>query len=161
MACYVVTQALLCAASASCVYVCRACAPFANLPYNIANGYGPLGTRTISMCARHYNNTLAWDAHNLYGLAEGIATANAVAKITKQRPFVLTRCCSFQLCTAPVCVPPACVFACAKCCPNKHERVLGERVAGLHSLALERRSRIGRAIMTRRGGHYAFLWAAC
>jgi hypothetical protein len=53
--------------------------------------YGALGTRTVAMSALGYQHNSQWDTHNLYGLSEGIVTARAVANITGQRPFVLSR----------------------------------------------------------------------
>ncbi len=52
----------------------------------------PLGTKTVGMTALRYNNTLEYDAHNLYGLAETQITTAIVARLTGRRPFVLTRC---------------------------------------------------------------------
>lgn len=71
---------------------CRALQKYWQPPYRIGNGFGALGTRTVSMGATHHDGALQWDTHNLYGLSEGIATASAVAAITRQRPFVLSRC---------------------------------------------------------------------
>lgn len=71
--------------------LCRAGRELDNAPYQIGNGYGSLNTRTMAMSAKHRNGVLEWDAHNIYGLAEGIATAHSVANITGSRPFVLTR----------------------------------------------------------------------
>jgi hypothetical protein len=61
-------------------------------PYKPANVYGALGTRTVAMSALGYQHNFQWDTHNLYGISEGIVTARAVANITGQRPFVLSRC---------------------------------------------------------------------
>ncbi len=46
------------------------------------------------MTALRYNNTLEYDSHNLYGLAETQITTAIVARMTGRRPFVLTRCAS-------------------------------------------------------------------
>lgn len=61
-------------------------------PYSPRNVYGKLGTRTVATSALGYQHNHQWDTHNLYGIAEGIVTARAVASITGQRPFVLSRC---------------------------------------------------------------------
>lgn len=60
-------------------------------PYSIGNDYGLLSTKTISMSASHYGNVSVYNAHNLYGITEQIATNAALTQIRKQRPFVLTR----------------------------------------------------------------------
>ena len=62
-------------------------------PYRIANGNTELSlnTKTASVASSHHDGTLEYDAHNIYGLTEAIATAPAVANITGARPFVLTR----------------------------------------------------------------------
>jgi len=60
-------------------------------PYSIHNKYGLLSTKTISMSATHYGNISEYDAHNLYGISEQIATASALRDIRGRRPFLLTR----------------------------------------------------------------------
>lgn len=65
---------------------------FWNPPYSPDNVYGSLGTRTVATSALGHVHTRQWDAHNLYGLSEGIATADAVSNLTGERPFVLSRC---------------------------------------------------------------------
>lgn len=76
---------------------CRELRKYWQPPYRIGNGFGALGTRTVSMGATHHDGALQWDTHNLYGISEGIATASAVAAITRQRPFVLSRCAALTL----------------------------------------------------------------
>lgn len=68
--------------------------PWAHPPYQIANGGGggaPLGTKTVAVTARHRGGALHYDTHNLYGMSEAAATAAAVGRITRRRPFVLSR----------------------------------------------------------------------
>jgi alpha-D-xyloside xylohydrolase len=60
-------------------------------PYAIHNGYGKLSTKTMAMSATHYSNITVYDAHNLYGLTEQIATASALRSIRASRSFVLSR----------------------------------------------------------------------
>jgi alpha-glucosidase (family GH31 glycosyl hydrolase) len=50
-----------------------------------------LGGRTMPMSARMNNGILNYNAHNLYGFMESIATHKAVAAIKQERPFVLSR----------------------------------------------------------------------
>jgi alpha-glucosidase (family GH31 glycosyl hydrolase) len=50
-----------------------------------------LSHRTVPMSAKGLDGTPHYDTHNLYGLAEAAATYDALAGITKKRPFVLTR----------------------------------------------------------------------
>ncbi|KAF6262255.1 glycosyl hydrolases family 31-domain-containing protein [Scenedesmus sp. NREL 46B-D3] len=50
-----------------------------------------LSHRTLPMSARGLDGTPHYDTHNLYGWAEAAATYNALAGITRKRPFVLTR----------------------------------------------------------------------
>jgi alpha-D-xyloside xylohydrolase len=60
-------------------------------PYPIGHYYGHLSARSMSMSAVHYDDVTAYDAHNLYGLTEHIATTNAMIEATGKRPFVLSR----------------------------------------------------------------------
>jgi hypothetical protein len=60
-------------------------------PYQIQNLYGRLSTKTIAMSATHYGNVSVYNAHNLYGLTEQIATNRALSEIRQKRPFLLTR----------------------------------------------------------------------
>ena len=65
-----------------------------NPPYTINNfdSKAPLNTKTLDMDALHMNGTvLEYNAHNLYGLSEAIATSNALENIKKTRSFVLSR----------------------------------------------------------------------
>jgi alpha-glucosidase (family GH31 glycosyl hydrolase) len=60
-------------------------------PYNIKNGYGLLSTKTLAMSGVHYGNVSEYDAHNLYGLTESIATNAALVSVRDKRPFLLSR----------------------------------------------------------------------
>uniref|UniRef100_A0A7I3ZZJ0 Maltase n=1 Tax=Physcomitrium patens TaxID=3218 RepID=A0A7I3ZZJ0_PHYPA len=62
-------------------------------PFKI-NHFGTLeslGHLTASMTAKHFDGTLEYDAHSLYGLAESIATKKALTTVRKKRPFLLSR----------------------------------------------------------------------
>lgn len=50
-----------------------------------------LGGRTMPMSARMSGGIVNYNAHNLYGFMESIATHKAVAAIRQERPFVLSR----------------------------------------------------------------------
>lgn len=50
-------------------------------PYAIGNVYGSLATKTVAMSATHYKNISVYDAHNLYGLSEQIATNVALTEV--------------------------------------------------------------------------------
>lgn len=60
-------------------------------PYAIGSAYGKLSTKTMAMSATHYGNVSVYDAHNLYGLTEQIATNAALTAIRGKRPFLLSR----------------------------------------------------------------------
>jgi alpha-glucosidase (family GH31 glycosyl hydrolase) len=65
-----------------------------NPPYAINNfdSKAPLNTRTLDMDALHMNGTVPeYNAHNLYGLTEAIATSGALESLIKKRSFVLSR----------------------------------------------------------------------
>ena len=70
-----------------------------NPPYAINNGGDtqPLYIKTLDMNAVHYNNSLEYDVHNLYGLLEAKATHLSLLALKTNaagqalRPFVLSR----------------------------------------------------------------------
>jgi alpha-D-xyloside xylohydrolase len=49
--------------------------------YSINNVKGKLSTKTMPMSGKHYNNITVYDAHNLYGITEQIATNQALAQV--------------------------------------------------------------------------------
>lgn len=54
-----------------------------NPPYKI-NSFAarqPLYMNTIAMDAQHYNGALMYDTHNIYGMAEGQVTFEALKKV--------------------------------------------------------------------------------
>ena len=60
-------------------------------PYAIHNIYGKLSTKTVAMSATYSGNISMYNAHNLYGLTEQVATNNALTEIRGKRPFILSR----------------------------------------------------------------------
>ncbi|KAL6079351.1 P-type domain-containing protein [Balamuthia mandrillaris] len=64
-----------------------------NPPYPINNKGDrlPLNTKTADMDARHYNNTLEYDVHSMFGFMEGIATRVALEKVRGKRAVVISR----------------------------------------------------------------------
>lgn len=58
-----------------------------NLPWMQAN----ISDKTLPVTARHFDGTLEYNAHNLYGAYEVKATAEALRAIRNKRHFVFTR----------------------------------------------------------------------
>ena len=63
-------------------------------PYPVNNNDNRynLSYKTVAVTAMHYDGTLEYNAHNLYGMYETLATSNALQKLRNKRPFILTRC---------------------------------------------------------------------
>ena len=59
--------------------------------HNLALSHQPLGNKTLAVSAAHYDGTLEYDVHNLYGLSMALATHAALVKTRQKRPFLLTR----------------------------------------------------------------------
>ncbi|CAN0870719.1 Alpha-xylosidase 1 [Linum grandiflorum] len=63
-------------------------------PYkiNVTGSQQPLGRFTVAASTVHYNGVLEYNAHNLYGLTQTIATHKALLDVRDtRRPFVLSR----------------------------------------------------------------------
>lgn len=64
-------------------------------PYAVSNSLVqlPLGTKAISVVAMHLDGELQYNTHNIYCLAQSMATYKAIlsAKQGKKRPFILSR----------------------------------------------------------------------
>jgi hypothetical protein len=72
----------------------RAMQALENPPYAISNANHrmALSSHTIPVSASHYDGTLEYDAHSIYGLSEAIATHAALLELRPgKRPFILTR----------------------------------------------------------------------
>lgn len=77
-----------------CCLICQNIDPSNTLdypPYAISNNMGEISSGTLPMSASHYGNISVYNAHNLYGLTEHMATVNAMSDVRRKRPFVLTR----------------------------------------------------------------------
>ena len=63
-------------------------------PYAISNANQQLNisSKTLAVTARHADGTLEYDAHNLYGYMESVATARALRAIRGKRHFSFSRC---------------------------------------------------------------------
>ena len=62
-------------------------------PYAISNANTQLNisSKTLAVTARHADGTLEYDAHNLYGYYEAVATARALRSIRGRRHFSFSR----------------------------------------------------------------------
>lgn len=62
-------------------------------PYQIvrSGAYEHIGDKTLAMRVSHFDGTMEYNAHNLFGLSESIATNEALVATRKKRPFVLSR----------------------------------------------------------------------
>lgn len=65
-----------------------------NPPYTINNGDNAynISYKTVAVTAYHYDGTLVYNAHNLYGMLETLATTSALQSLRNKRQFILTRC---------------------------------------------------------------------
>lgn len=82
------------ASQTQCCLVCSEVDPtnsYEYPPYWIHNNKGALSTKTTAVSGTQYNNISTYNAHNLYGITEAIATNAALVDIRTQRPFLLTR----------------------------------------------------------------------
>lgn len=58
---------------------------------NHVGTYEVLANKTAGMTVRHYDGTIEYNAHSLYGIAESAATKLALTAVRKKRPFLLSR----------------------------------------------------------------------
>lgn len=74
--------------------VVRALQTLETPPYAISNANHrmPLSSHTIPVSASHFDGTLEYDAHSIYGLSEAVVTHAALSELQPgKRPFILTR----------------------------------------------------------------------
>ena len=76
-------------------------------PYAVNNGDNRynISYKTVAITAMHYDGTLEYNAHNLYGMYETLATADALQKLRNKRQFILTRCASGSQPVPSLCAP--------------------------------------------------------
>lgn len=83
-----------CDGSTTCCLVCTTPDPTNTLdfpPYTPHVAQGALSTKTFAMSAIHAGGVREYDAHNLYGFMESVATQAALVAATGKRPFMVTR----------------------------------------------------------------------
>lgn len=51
-----------------------------------------LSYKTLPVTASHFDGTLEYNVHNLFGLYEVVASAQALQRLRNARQFILTRC---------------------------------------------------------------------
>lgn len=54
-----------------------------------------ISIKTLAVTSSHFDGTLEYEAHNLYGLYQCKATADALRAIRQKRHFIFTRCVAF------------------------------------------------------------------
>ena len=64
-----------------------------------------ISIKTLPVTSSHFDGTLEYEAHNLYGLYQCKATAEALRTIRQKRHFIFTRCVAF-----PVCLPSVTIY---------------------------------------------------
>ena len=62
-----------------------------DLKINHGRRYEGLGYRIVAMTVKQYNDTIEYDAHNLYGLAESIATNKAMIMVRNKRLSIISQ----------------------------------------------------------------------
>ncbi|XP_024517858.1 alpha-xylosidase 1-like [Selaginella moellendorffii] len=79
----------------TCCLICteNSISKWDNPPFAVNNNAvrNRIGSKTMAASAAHHGGVLEYDAHNLYGLSEAIATSSALKSVLKTRPFMLSR----------------------------------------------------------------------